>query len=107
MQPVAMSSPSNLWKAGPYTVGLNNGSSLTYVWYRFIDQPAIREIGLDAATLAKLQAYVTLLHKNWGVNGPTIPAPTSGRLATLDPALVVYPPAGLEAGYVPVVLSQQ
>jgi hypothetical protein len=40
------------------------------------------------------------------VNGITIPPPSSGNLATLDPGLIVTPPAGLEKGYVPIVIRQ-
>jgi len=29
-----------------------------------------------------------------------------GKLATLDPALLVTPPKGMEAGYVPIVTRQ-
>ena len=33
--------------------------------------------------------------------------PRFGKLATLDPALLVTPPAGLEVGYVPIVTRQE
>ena len=32
--------------------------------------------------------------------------PAFGKLAELDPALIVTPPPGLEAGYVPIVTRQ-
>jgi hypothetical protein len=32
---------------------------------------------------------------------------SSGSLATLDPALLVTPPAGLKVGYVPIVTRQE
>ena len=32
--------------------------------------------------------------------------PSRGTLATLDPALLVTPPKGLEVGYVPIVTHQ-
>jgi hypothetical protein len=32
--------------------------------------------------------------------------PSRGTLVTLDPALLVTPPQGLEAGYVPIVTRQ-
>ena len=34
------------------------------------------------------------------------PPPTAGKLADLDPAVVVTPPKGLEVGYVPIVTRQ-
>ena len=33
--------------------------------------------------------------------------PSSGTLASLDPALLVNPPKGLEVGYVPIVTRQE
>ena len=33
--------------------------------------------------------------------------PGSGILATLDPALLVTPPKGLDVGYVPIVTRQE
>ena len=36
---------SNKWAAGPFTTRLNDGSTVTYVWYRFVDQPAIARLG--------------------------------------------------------------
>jgi hypothetical protein len=94
------------WAAGPYVVRLLDGSAVEYVWYRFVDQPAIQQLQLSAGALQSLQSFVTTLHRSWGVNGVTIPPPTSGALATLDPALIVTPPAGLAAGYVPVAVGQ-
>jgi hypothetical protein len=92
--------------AGPFTVKLIDGSTVQYVWYRFVDQPAIARLGLSAAVRTKLQAFAESLHTRSGVNGITLAAPSS-PLATLDPAQLVTPPAGLEKGYVPVVISQR
>jgi hypothetical protein len=33
--------------------------------------------------------------------------PRFGKLVTLDPALLVTPPKGLEVGYVPIVTRQE
>jgi hypothetical protein len=33
--------------------------------------------------------------------------PASGKLAELDPALIVTPPPGLEVGYVPIITRQE
>jgi hypothetical protein len=35
-----------------------------------------------------------------------LPLPTIGKLADIDPALIVTPPAGFEAGYVPIATRQ-
>ena len=43
---------------------------------------------------------------NWSTTANFMKPPTGGILATLDPALIVTPPPGLEAGYVPIVIRQ-
>ncbi len=98
---------SSAWASPMMTATLNDGSTIDYVWYRFVDQPAIARLGLSSDVLQKLQAFVTSLHQNSGVNGVTIAGPTAGRLATLDPGLIVTPPAGMTLGYVPVVIRQR
>ncbi len=63
-------------------------------------------LGLSAPVLQQLQTFVESLHQQSGLNGVSIPAPTFGTLATLDPAQLVTPPTGLEKGYVPIVVRQ-
>ena len=94
------------WSAGPFTAALNDGSSVEYVWYRFVDQPAIVRLGLSAAVRQQLQTFVESLHEHSGLDGISIAPPTSGLLATLDSAQFVMPPPGLERGYVPIVIRQ-
>jgi hypothetical protein len=53
-----------------------------------------------------IQARVEMLHRNWKKDREYLAPPTTGRLAEIDPALIVTPPPGLEAGYVPVVTRQ-
>jgi hypothetical protein len=99
--------PQATWKSGPFSVRLLDGSTLDYVWVKFIDQIAITRLNLSAAVLQRMQAWVESLHERSGVNGITIPGPTGGQLATIDPAQIVTPPAGLEKGYVPIVIRQR
>ncbi len=110
-RPVAALNPttwnSAAWASPLLTANLNDGSIVDYVWYRFVDQPAIARLGLDSLVRQKLQAFATSLHQHSGVNGLTIADPTAGRLATLDPAMLVTPPVGLTSGYVPVVIRQR
>jgi hypothetical protein len=54
-----------------------------------------------------MQRRVELLHRNWTKDREYLPAPTIGKLADIDPALIVTPPAGLEAGYVPIAIRQE
>lgn len=94
------------WAAGPFTASLNDSSIVEYVWYKFIEQPAIARLGLSASVLERLQTFVESLHQNSGVNGITISPPSSGSLVTIDNAQIVTPPPGLEKGYVPIVIRQ-
>lgn len=93
------------WRAGPFRVKLNDGSTVEYVWYRFVDQPAIARLPLDAATRERLQGFVEALHRQGGA-GIAPAAPTGGTVASLDAAQLVTPPPGLEVGFVPVVIRQ-
>src|SRR4051794_18259705 len=77
-----------------------------YSWYRFADQPALLNADLTAEERENLQKRVELLHKKWTRDREYLPPPTVGKLADLDPALLVTPPKGLEIGYVPIVARQ-
>lgn len=95
-------------KIGPYDVLLADGSTVVYYWYRFVDQPAFKQIrgSKSAEEWNNLQDLVTALHKSWQPNLNYIPNPTSGKLVDMDPGLIVCPPSGLEHGYVPIVVAQ-
>lgn len=93
--------------AGPFTATMGDGSVVTYAWYRFADQPAMLKADLTAAEREEVQRRVELLHRHWTKDKTYLPAPTVGSLASIDPALIVTPPKGLEVGYVPIVLRQE
>lgn len=93
------------WAAGPFRAALGSDTVVDYVWYRFTDQPAIARLPLAPAMRAKLQTWAESVHQA-GVDGLTIAPPSSGALATLDPAQIVTPPAGMETGYVPIAIAQ-
>ena len=92
--------------AGPFTTTLGDGSTVTYCWYRFADQPAMLNAGLTPAEREEAQRRVELIHRAWTKERAYLPAPTTGRLASLDPALIVVPPKGFEVGYVPIAIRQ-
>ena len=92
--------------AGPFQAKLGDGSVVTYYWYRFADQPALLNADLTDAERESLQKRVEKLHRNWKKDRDYLPPPTVGKLADLDPALIVTPPKGLEIGYVPIVTRQ-
>ena len=92
--------------AGPLQAHLGDGSVVTYYWYRFADQPALLNADLTDREREGLQARVEMLHRSWKKDRDYLPPPTIGKLAEVDPALLVTPPPGLEAGYVPIVTRQ-
>ena len=93
-------------KAGPFQAKLSDGSVVTYYWYRFIDQPALQDAGLTSEEKQRLQATVEKIQKAWTLHKQYIPPPQVGALASLDPAMIVTPPKGLELGYVPIAVRQ-
>jgi hypothetical protein len=92
--------------AGPFQVKLGDGSVVTYSWYRFADQPALLNADLTDTERENLQKRVEMLHRNWTRDREYLPPPTVGKLADLDPALILTPPKGLEIGYVPIATRQ-
>jgi hypothetical protein len=103
--------PQSCWKkpgpkAGPFQTRLGDGSVVTYYWYRFADQPALLNADLSEKEREDLQARVEKIHRNWTKDREYLPPPAIGKLAEIDPALIVTPPTGLEAGYVPIVTRQ-
>ncbi len=92
--------------AGPFQAHPGDGSVVTYYWYRFADQPALLNADLSDKERESLQARVEKLHRNWKKDRDYLAPPTIGKLADIDPALIVTPPPGLEAGYVPIATRQ-
>lgn len=92
--------------AGPFHAKLGDGSTATYYWYRFADQPALLNADLTDAERENLQQRVEMLHREWTKDRDYLPPPTIGKLAELDPAVMVTPPKGMEVGYVPIVTRQ-
>ncbi len=92
--------------AGPFKAKLGDGSTVTYYWYRFADQPALLNADLSKEEREEMQKRVEKLHRHWTKEREYLPPPMIGELADIDPALIVKPPAGLEAGYVPIVTRQ-
>jgi hypothetical protein len=102
---------SSCWKkpgpvAGPFQAHLGDGSVVTYSWYRFADQPALLNADLSDQEREAMQARIEKLHRNWTKDRDYLALPATGKLADIDPALLVTPPPGLEAGYVPIATRQ-
>ena len=62
--------------------------------------------GLLGGASQLLQRRVELLHRHWTKERAYLPPATVGKLASLDPALLVTPPKGFEVGFVPIVTRQ-
>jgi len=92
---------------GPYIAHLADGSTVTYSWYRFVDQPSFQQYAWSAEKKAKLQAFVEKIQAAWSIDRDYIAPLRRGTLVALDPALFVTPPPGLEVGYVPIVTRQE
>jgi len=102
---------ASCWKtpgpvAGPFQAHPGDGSVVTYYWYRFADQPALLNADLTDSEREALQARVEKLHRSWKKDRNYLPPPAMGKLADVDPALIVTPPPGLEVGYVPIATRQ-
>jgi len=93
--------------AGPFEAKLGDGSTVTYYWYRFADQPAMLNADLSKEEREQVQARVERLHRAWTKDREYLAPPTVGQLANLDPALLVTPPKGFEVGYVPIATRQE
>ena len=93
--------------AGPYTADLGDGSTVTYYWYKFVDQPAIVHANLPESIREAMQARIELIHSNWSHTDEYLAPPTVGNLATIDPKAIIEPPVGFEIGYVPIVTRQE
>jgi hypothetical protein len=92
--------------SGTKTVVLSDGSQIKYAWYKFVDQPSVQYFNWSAAERQEIQSRIELIHITWSTEDNFMNPPTGGVLATLDPALLVTPPLGLELGYVPIVTEQ-
>lgn len=92
--------------AGPFETVLADGSTVRYHWYRFIDQPCFQQFDWTEAEREALQSIVTAMHRAWPIDRQYLPGPGGGDLASFDPALFVTPPAGMESGFVPIVVWQ-
>jgi hypothetical protein len=62
---------------------------------------------LSEADKARLQAMAERIQANWPITRDYMAPPSSGALATLDSAIIVTPPKGLEVGYVPILTRQE
>ena len=84
-------------------------SWLAWRWYLFTEQPAITRQQLTATQREFMQGRVEKLHRMIGRGKSEWIKPrgaTEEGIATVDPTLLVTPPAGMEYGYVPVAVYE-
>ena len=103
---------ASCWKkpgpaAGPFKAHLGDGSVVTYYWYRFADQPAMLNADLTPEEREQVQKRVEKLHRAWTKDRDYLTPPDVGKLVHIDPALILTPPPGMEAGYVPIATRQE
>lgn len=91
----------------PETVTLADGSTVTYCWYRFIDQPSLQQFNWSKEKRERLQLLIEKIHNQWRIDNEYMAPPSTGTLVSLDPELLVQAPAGFEVGYVPIVIGQK
>ncbi len=89
----------------------DDGSKISYRWYRFRDQPLFRDLAVDYpeiysdSYLNEIQEMIETMHQHWGGSQQFIERPNSQdelHLAEIDHGLLVEPPTGKEIGWVPV-----
>ena len=93
--------------AGPFVAHLSDHSTVTYFWYRFIDQPVFQQFNWTQGKRDSLQQLIEEMHKKWLTDLEYMKAPSSGKLVAFDKALFVTPPPEYTYGYVPIVVRQE
>lgn len=105
-----------------YCMRTQSGTWLGFRWYRFVDQPELNQVfasiedpaARDAARCF-MQARIERLHAAQNGEGDVprwFDAPQGAdalpkKKVRIDPALLVAPPEGLEAGFVPVPVFER
>ena len=98
------------WDASPaasddLTTRLNDGTTVVYRWYKFVDQPSFQRFELNESEKANLHTAIIKMQKDWA-KSPMMAEPSKGSLVSFDSGLLMTPPKGLELGYVPIVVKQ-
>jgi hypothetical protein len=75
--------------------------------FKFADQPAMLNADLTPEEREVVQRRVEMLHRAWTKDRNYLAPPDVGTLASLDPALILTPPRGMKAGYVPIATRQE
>ena len=104
--------------AKTYSTTLDDGTVVTYRWYRFKDQPTFLQLKNEFPEiytdeyLNKLQTQIEYIHSNWINSKDFLSRPSSVNnnnlnLVEIDNALILTPPTGKEVGWVPIAISAE
>ena len=104
-----------------YCTRTESGVWLGFQWYRFVDQPELNQVFASLPDHEReeakcfMQERIERLHaaQQEGTELPNWFEPPQGEgtlptgKASLDPALLVTPPAGMEVGFVPITVIER
>ena len=69
--------------------------------------PAMLNSDLTLEEREQVQKRVEKLYRLWTKDRNNLAPPDLGKLADIDPALILKPPPGMETGYVPIATHQE
>jgi hypothetical protein len=105
-----------------YCTRTGAGTWIGFRWYRFVDQPELNQVfaslpeGQRDAAKCYMQARIERLHEAQQADPTSVPrwfdAPQGakalpGPKVSIDRALLLVPPAGLEKGFVPIPVMER
>ncbi|MEC8022872.1 MAG: hypothetical protein VX223_02995, partial [Myxococcota bacterium] len=104
-----------------YCTRTQSGNWIGFKWYRFIDQPELNQVFASLpsekrdAAKCFMQARIERLHEaqsNGGLAAQWFDAPQGAEdlpaaKVSIDPALLLTPPQGLEKGFVPISIYER
>ena len=104
------SAPAWWFTGSQYTqeiqTNLVDGTTVTYRWFKFVDQPTLKRLNLSVSERNRLQNIAEDMQKSWQQKSLQ-PEATAGVLGSFDKNLLVSPPSGYEIGYVPIITKQE
>jgi hypothetical protein len=95
-----------------YETVTDDGSRISYQWFRFRDQPLFRDLTIEYPDiytdeyLNEIQIMIEAMHREWRDSQRFLERPFNAdklHLAEIDHGLLVIPPDGKDYGWVPVV----
>jgi hypothetical protein len=89
-----------------FQTNLVDGTTVTYRWFKFVDQPTLKRLNLSVSERNRLQNIAEDMQKSWQQKSLQ-PGATAGVLGSFDKNLLVSPPNGYEIGFVPIITKQE